>query len=54
MSIAAHVAELERRHQALEAEIAEAHNHPSIDNLEIVQLKRRRLLLKDEITRLRH
>ena len=49
MSIELHVAELERRHQALEAEIAEARAHPSIDDLQIVELKRRKLLLKDEI-----
>jgi hypothetical protein len=48
-----HLAELERRHQALEAEIAEARAHPSIDDLEIVELKRRKLLVKDEIARLR-
>jgi len=54
MSIAAHLAELERRHQTLEAEIAEARTHPSIDNLQIVALKRRKLLLKDEIVRLQN
>lgn len=52
MSIEAHLAELERRHRALEAEITEARAHPSIDNLEIVELKRRKLLMKDEIARL--
>jgi len=52
MSIEAHLAELERRHRALEAEINEAQAHPSIDNLEIVALKRRKLLVKDEIARL--
>jgi hypothetical protein len=49
MSRAAHLAELERRHRALEAEIVEAHAHPSVDNLQIVELKRRKLLVKDEI-----
>ena len=54
MSIAAHLAELERRHRALEAELAEAHAHPSFDHLQIVELKRRKLLLKDEIARLQN
>ncbi len=54
MSMEAHVAALERRHRALEAEIAQARAHPSIDDLEIVQLKRRKLLLKDEIARLKN
>src|SRR4030081_2699358 len=49
MSIQAHLAELERRHRALEAELNEARAHPSIDDLEIVELKRRKLLVKDEI-----
>ena len=52
MSIQAHLAELERRHQAVEAEIAEARSHPSVDDLQIVELKRRKLLVKDEIARL--
>ena len=54
MSIEAHLAELERRHRALEVEIAAARAHPWIDDLEIVLLKRRKLLLKDEITRLQN
>jgi hypothetical protein len=52
MSRAAHLAELERRHRALEAELVEARAHPSIDDLQIVELKRRKLLAKDEIARL--
>jgi hypothetical protein len=52
MSTEANRAELERKHSALEAEIAEAHAHRSIDDLQIVELKRRKLLVKDEIARL--
>jgi len=52
MSIELHLAELQRRHQALEAEIAEARAHPSVDDLQVVELKRRKLLVKDEIARL--
>ena len=54
MSTAAHLAELERRHRALEAEIVEARAHPSIDHLQIVELKRRKLLVKDEIASLQN
>jgi hypothetical protein len=54
MPIEAHLAELERRHCALEVQIAEARAHPSIDNLQIVELKRRKLLVKDEIARLQN
>jgi hypothetical protein len=53
MSIQAHLAELERRHQALEAEISEALAHPSMDDLKVTELKRRKLQVKDEIARLR-
>jgi hypothetical protein len=53
MAIESHLAELERRHQALEREISEALSHPSSDDLKIVELKRRKLHVKDEIARLR-
>jgi hypothetical protein len=53
MSIQAHLAELEKRHQALEEELNEALAHPSIDDLQIAELKRRKLQVKDEIARLR-
>ncbi|MBO0759547.1 MAG: DUF465 domain-containing protein [Bradyrhizobiaceae bacterium] len=53
MSIQAHLAELLRRHQALDSEIAEALQHPSVDDLQIAELKRRKLQVKDEIERLR-
>ena len=53
MSIQAHLTELERRHQALETEINEALAHPSTDDLKVVELKRRKLQVKDEIARLR-
>jgi hypothetical protein len=53
MAMQAHLAELEQRHQALEKEINEAMAHPSSDGLKIVELKRRKLLVKDEIARLR-
>jgi hypothetical protein len=53
MAIESHLAELERRHQALEQEISEALAHPSTDGLQIAELKRRKLQVKDEIARLK-
>ena len=53
MSMQAHLAELEKRHRALEVELAEALAHPSTDDLKIAELKRRKLLVKDQIARLR-
>ena len=54
MTIKAHLVELERKHHALEKEIADALAHSSTDDLKVVELKRQKLQLKDEIERLRH
>lgn len=53
MALESHLAELERRHQALEKEIEDALNHPGADALELADLKKRKLQLKDEISRLK-
>ena len=54
MSLQAHLGELHARHKALEAELADAMNHPASSDAEIAELKRKKLKLKDEITRLEH
>ncbi len=54
MSLQSHIAELSRRHQALEKEIQVAKAQASADDMRVVELKRRKLHLKDEIERLRH
>ena len=53
MAIQAHLVELERKHKVLEHELHEALLHPSTDDLQIAELKRRKLMVKDEIERLR-
>lgn len=53
MPLQNHLVELERRHQALEREIQDALNHPSMDDTKLAELKRKKLQLKDQITRLR-
>lgn len=53
MALEMHLAELERRHAALENEIEDAMRHPGIDTLQLSELKRRKLVLKDEIEKLR-
>jgi hypothetical protein len=53
MSLASHLAELQRRHGELEREIDDALMHPSTDDLEIATLKRRKLAIKDEMEKLR-
>jgi hypothetical protein len=53
MAIQAHLAELERKHRVLEGELHDALLHLSTDDLRIVELKRRKLMVKDEIERLK-
>ncbi|MGH6924956.1 MAG: YdcH family protein [Propylenella sp.] len=53
MSVESHLAELERRHEALKREIQEAQSHPGFDDIEVAALKRRKLHIKDEIAKLR-
>ena len=52
MSPGVNLAELKAQHQALEDEISDALAHPSTDDMKITELKRRKLLVKDEIARL--
>jgi hypothetical protein len=53
MSLANHLDELQRKHGDIEREIDNAMTHPSVDDLQIVDLKRRKLALKDEIEKLK-
>ena len=52
MSLDSHVEELRKKHRNLEATIEEQERHPGIDHLDILELKRKKLKLKDEIRRL--
>ena len=53
MSLDARLAKLQERHASLEEEISTASQHPSIDSIEISELKRRKLALKEEIEKLK-
>ena len=53
MTIQAHLVELERKHKTLENELHEALVHLSTDDLQIAELKRRKLMVRDEIERLK-
>ena len=53
MSLANHLEELQRKHGDIERELDMAMNHPSVDGLEIANLKRRKLAIKDEIVKLK-
>jgi hypothetical protein len=54
MAMHTQITELQQQHQSLKAEIAEALQHPSTDDLQLVELKRRKLQVKDAIARLMH
>ena len=52
MSLQGHIVELQRRHEALEKEIEREKSHPSADDARIAELKRKKLQLKDEMSKL--
>lgn len=54
MSVASHVETLRMKHQSLSATVESMQKRPGVDTLEIVALKREKLRLKQQITRLAH
>lgn len=52
MSVAAHIEELRRKHQTLAQKVEEAERSPGSDHLEVAELKKQKLRLKEEIERL--
>lgn len=54
MSISSHLSELKRKHETLSARVEEAQRSPGVDDLSIVELKKQKLRLKEEINRLNH
>ncbi len=53
MSLQNHLTELERRHHSLDREIEKERLHPAADEAKVAEMKRRKLILKDEIAKLR-
>lgn len=52
MSVNAHVEQLKKKHESLSEAVEAAQHTPSADALEISTLKKQKLRLKEEITRL--
>ncbi len=52
MSLKAHLESLERKRDELKVKLEDYLAHPSTDDLAIAELKRQKLLLKDEITKI--
>lgn len=54
MSVASHVEQLRKKHQNLSKAVEEAQKSPGSRDLEIAAMKREKLRIKEEITRLSH
>jgi len=52
MTIASHLVELRKKHDALTEMVEQAHRAPGADDLKIADLKKQKLRLKEEIARL--
>lgn len=52
MSLSSHLQELKRKHQNLSDYVEQMQRSPASDDLELAQLKKQKLMLKEEITRL--
>lgn len=53
MTVESHLAELQKRHHAMDVRIADEERRPAKDVIAIAAMKRQKLSLKDEIERLR-
>lgn len=52
MSLSSHLQELKRKHEDLSAKVESAQRSPATDDLEIARMKKEKLALKEEISRL--
>ena len=52
MSVSAHLQELRRKHRSLSQQVEDAQRSPGVDDLEVATLKKQKLRLKEEISRL--
>lgn len=52
MSLNAHLTELKKKHHSLSTQVEAAQRSPGVDDLQVVDLKKQKLKLKEEIERL--
>lgn len=52
MSLTSHLQELKKKHETLSDAVEKAQRAPGVDDLEVSRLKKEKLHLKEEITRL--
>lgn len=54
MNMCSHISELQRKHQELSERVELMQRRPGSDDLEIVLMKKEKLRLKEQLTRLRN
>lgn len=52
MSLSSHLQELKKKHQRLSDAVEEAQRAPSVDDLQVAELKKQKLRIKEEISKL--
>ncbi|MEI4260761.1 YdcH family protein [Roseovarius sp. D0-M9] len=52
MSLGSHIEELKKKHQDLSAKVDQAQRAPGVSTLDVAQMKKKKLKLKEEIARL--
>lgn len=52
MSLNAHLQELKKKHQTLSERVEEAQRQPGMNDLHIIEMKKQKLRLKEQIERL--
>lgn len=52
MSLSSHLAELRKKHQVLSRQVEEEARNPASDNIGLTEMKKRKLVLKQEIEKL--
>ncbi len=53
MALDSHIRQLEQKHHELEQTLEKVMAHPSANDVEIAELKRQKLVIKDRLQRLR-
>lgn len=52
MSVSSHLSQLRQKHEALSQRIEDEQQRPGSDDLKVTSMKRQKLLLKEEISKL--
>ncbi len=54
MTVTSHIAELKKKHEHLSDMVLRAQRSPGTDDLAIAEMKKQKMKIKEEITRLSH